>query len=68
MVERFVLDTSVIIEYIVLRSRYRAKVTELFNLASTNTVELYITPVTISEVLYISFKNISDGWSARPQR
>ena len=54
MVERFVLDTSVIIEYIVLRSRYRAKVAELFNLASTNTVELYITLVTISEVLYIA--------------
>lgn len=54
MVERFVLDTSVIVEYIVLKSRYRAKVAELFNLASTNTVELYITPITISEVLYIA--------------
>ena len=56
MAERLALDTSVIIEYIVLRSTYRPIVVKLFNLASTGKVELYTSPITLSEVLYVVSK------------
>ena len=50
---RLVLDTSVIVEYVVLGSTYRPKVVKLFELASKGGVELYVNPVTLSEVLYV---------------
>ncbi len=52
--KRLVLDTSVVVEYIVLRSPYRAKVVMLFERASTGELELYVNTVTLSEVLYVS--------------
>lgn len=52
--EKLVLDTSVLVEYIVLRSPYRIKVAELFNKASTGELKLYVCAVTLSEVLYIA--------------
>ncbi|MEM0311634.1 MAG: PIN domain-containing protein [Ignisphaera sp.] len=52
--ERLVLDTSVIIEYIVLRSPYRPIVAKLFDKASTSGLKLYVSTITLSEVLYIA--------------
>ena len=51
---QFVLDTGVLVEYIVKRSPYRAKVERLFSKASNGEIELYINPITMSETLYIS--------------
>lgn len=51
---RLVLDTSVIVEYIILRSMYRPKVVKLFDLALSGEVELYVNPVTLSELLYVA--------------
>ena len=53
MTEKIVLDTSIVVEYVILRSRHRSKVIELFEKASRNEVILYVTPVTLSEVLYV---------------
>ncbi len=53
-VRKLVLDTGVIVEYIILKSKYRPKIVELFNLASENKIELYTSIVALSEVLYIA--------------
>jgi len=55
-VERLVLDTSVIIEYIISRSMYRPRVAKLFRAASAGEIELYVSPITLSETLYIASK------------
>ncbi len=52
--ERIVLDTSVLIEYIVLRSPYRPVVIELFKKALAKQLELYVNVVTLSETLYVA--------------
>lgn len=52
--ERLVLDTSVLIEYIILRSKYREKVIRLFDLADEGRFELYVSPITLSELLYVA--------------
>jgi len=54
MAERVVLDTSVLVEYIVLRSPYRHLVTKLFEKASAKQLELYVSTVTLSETLYVA--------------
>ena len=54
MMEKFVLDTSVIIDYIVLRSVYRPKIVKLFDKASHGELELYVSPITLSEILYVA--------------
>lgn len=54
MNDKLVLDTSVIVEYIVLRSRYRSKVAKLFNLALAGKIELYVSVVTLSELMYVA--------------
>jgi len=54
MAERVVLDTSVLVEYIVLRSPYRRLVTKLFEKASAKQLELYVNAVTLSETLYVA--------------
>ena len=52
--ERLVLDTSVIVEYIILRSMYREKVARLFDSAGMGRLKLYISPITLSELLYVA--------------
>ena len=54
VMERLVLDTSVIVEYIILRSMYREKVARLFDSAGMGRLELYISPITLSELLYVA--------------
>ncbi len=51
---RLVLDTSVIIEYIIMRSPYRSVVTRLFEKASARQLDLYVNTVTLSETLYVA--------------
>ena len=52
--EKLVLDTSVLIEYILLRSPYRLLVTKLFEKALAKKLELYVNAVTLSEILYVA--------------
>jgi len=54
VVEKLVLDTSVLVEYIVLRAPYRPKVGRLFDKASTGEVKLYVSAVTLSETFYVA--------------
>ena len=49
-----VLDTSVLVEYIVLRAPYRLRVARLFEEASAGRLELYVSAVTLSETLYVA--------------
>jgi len=51
-VESLVLDTSVIVEYIILRSPYRSKVVKLLDKASREDLKLYVNVITLSELLY----------------
>lgn len=52
--EKLVPDTSVLIEYIMLRSPYRDKVAKLFNKVLMGELDLYISTVTLSETLYVA--------------
>ncbi|MCX8182532.1 MAG: type II toxin-antitoxin system VapC family toxin [Candidatus Methanomethyliaceae archaeon] len=54
--ERYVVDTSVLVEYIVRGAPQRSKVEELLNNALKKQTELYMTPATLSELLYVVSK------------
>jgi len=51
---KLVLDTSILIEHIVLRAPYREKVSKLFNRAFSGDIKLYVNVLTLSEVLYMA--------------
>ena len=51
---RLVLDTSVLVEYVVENAPYRNIVVDLFNKARKGEVNLIINSVTLSETLYIT--------------
>jgi predicted nucleic acid-binding protein len=53
-VKRIVLDTSVLVEYILSRSPYRPKVISLLNRAMSGELKLFINTITLSEVLYVA--------------
>ncbi len=52
--KKLVPDTSVLIDYIVLKSPYRSLVTQLFEKASAGQLELYVNAVTLSETVYVA--------------
>ncbi|MBC7091958.1 MAG: PIN domain-containing protein [Nitrososphaeria archaeon] len=52
--KKYVVDTSVLAEYIIRDAVYRNVVEKLFNDALKKTIELYVTPYTISELIYVS--------------
>lgn len=52
--EKLVLDTSVLVEYIVSRSPYRTKVAKLLGKTLTGELKLYVSVVTLSETLYVA--------------
>ena len=49
-----VLDTSVLVEYIVKRAPYRRLVERIFEDAGSGVPRLYVSPITLSETLYIA--------------
>ena len=53
-ISRLVLDTSVLIEYIVENAPYRNIVVDLFNRAKRGEVNLIVNSVTLGETLYIA--------------
>ena len=52
--ERMVLDTGVLVEYIVKRAPYRRKVANLFRGADRGSIKLFMSPITLSETLYVA--------------
>ncbi len=52
MAEKLVLDTSVLVEYIIARSPYRGVVEKLFQEAKRGALELYVNSITLAETLY----------------
>lgn len=51
--DKYVVDTSVLAEYIVKNSSYRGAVEKLLNNTLKQSLELYITPITVSELIYV---------------
>ena len=51
---KFSLDTSVLIEYIVKSAPYRSKVVELLEKSEAGEFELYLSPIILTETLYIA--------------
>lgn len=66
--ERLVLDTSILIDYIVLRSPYRGMITKLLEKASAGELELYVSAITLSEVLYIASRIYQVAGANDPNR
>ena len=52
--KRIVLDASVLIEYVIMKSPYRLRVVKLFEEASAGQLKLYVNVVTLSETLYVA--------------
>ncbi len=65
---RLVLDTSVIIEYIIMRSPYRPMVARLFEKASAKQLDLYVNTVTLSETLYVASRIYEASGVDEPNR
>ncbi len=63
-----VLDTSVLIDYIVLRSPYREAVAGLLERARRGELRLYVSAVTLSELLYVSSRVYEAAGSGDPNR
>ena len=66
--ERLVLDTGVLIEYIVLRSPYRPVVAKLFEEATAKKLELYVNAITLSETLYVASRIYRAAKVSKPNR
>ncbi|MBS7611242.1 PIN domain-containing protein [Candidatus Bathyarchaeota archaeon] len=52
--EAYVVDTGVLVEYIVRGSPHRSAVEKLLNDVLKKIVELYVTPITVSELIYVA--------------
>ncbi len=52
--EKLVLDTSVLVEYIIARSPYRNVIEEIFKMARQGKAEIYVNTVTLAETLYVA--------------
>jgi len=51
---RLVLDAGILVEYIVAGSPYREFVEDLFSKSERSELELYVSAVTLAEVLYVT--------------
>jgi len=51
---RLVLDTSVIVEYIIVNSPWRKPLAELFSSALRGVHKLYLSTATLAEIFYVS--------------
>lgn len=54
--EKYVVDTGVLAEYIVRGSPHRSAIERLLEGVLKKIVELYITPITASELIYVAFR------------
>ncbi|MBO3842581.1 MAG: PIN domain-containing protein [Candidatus Brockarchaeota archaeon] len=52
--EAYVVDTGVLVEYIVRGSPHRSAVEKLLNDVLKKNVKLYVTPITVSELIYVA--------------
>ncbi len=66
--EGLVLDTGVLIEYIVLRSPYRSVVARLFEEATARKLELFVNIITLSETLYVASRIYRVAKVSKPNR
>jgi len=64
---RFVLDTSVIIEYIIVNSPLRNLLSSLFFYAVKGVHEIYLSTVTLAEVFYVSKRIYEEVGTENPE-
>ncbi|PNV81168.1 MAG: PIN domain nuclease [Fervidicoccus sp.] len=62
------VDTSVLIEIILEGSPYMKTLEELFREAERGAKELYITPLTVSELLYVAYKIYKSAGTEDPKK
>ncbi|MCD6324080.1 MAG: PIN domain-containing protein [Desulfurococcales archaeon] len=63
---KVVLDTGLLVEYIVRKSNYREFLKELLSAAGEGEIELYVSPVTVAEVYYIASRIYSAAGLPNP--
>ena len=66
--ERLVPDASVFLDYIVLRSPYRPLVARLFDKASSGKLKLYVSAITLSEIVYVASRIYQAAGLSDPNR
>lgn len=66
MRDKYVVDTSVLAEYIDEDSPFSDKIEKLFNMVKNRTVKLYITTVTIAELAYVAYRIYNIAGSTDP--
>lgn len=54
MTSKYVVDASVLAEYVVAKSPYRERVTELLRRCERGEIELYLSSITLSELIYVT--------------
>lgn len=54
--EKYAVDAGVLIEYIVRGSPHREAIERMLEGALAKVVELYVTPITVSELIYVAFR------------
>jgi len=68
LLRRLVLDAGILVEYIVAGSPYREFVEDLFSKSKRGELELYVSAVTLAEVLYVASRIYSAAGVEDPNR
>jgi len=63
---KIVPDTGVLAEYIIEKAPYRAKAEKILREAATGNIELLLTPITLSETLYVASRIYEAASLPRP--
>jgi len=66
--KRLVLDTSILVEYIVAKSPYREFIEDLFSRSRRGELELYVSTVTLAEIFYVASRIYSVAGVEDPNR
>lgn len=67
-VKKYVLDTSVIVEYIDEESPYRDNLERLFDDIDNGSLKAYVSTMTLSEVLYVASRIYRNAGMAEPNK
>ncbi len=64
----YVLDTSVVVEYLDESSPFRLKVEEVYLAIGLGEIKAYLTPLTVSETLYVASRIYREAGSKKPNK
>ena len=66
MTLRYVVDVSILAEYIVAKSPYRERVTKLLHRCERGEIELYLPSINLSELIYVTARIYAWAGSDNP--